>query len=206
MKIGILGTGNVGSALGEGWVQRDHEVRFGSRDPDRARVPDGTQALSQIDAVRWAQVVVMAVPYTALENTAKALGPESFEGKVIVDVTNLIAEGGGLAVGHTTSGAEELSRWVPRAKVVKAFNTVFAQNMSRGRVGADPLSLFIASDDAAAKETVSTLGRDLGFEPIDAGPLYSARYLEPMGMQLITLGYGLRMGPGIGYRLLWSGE
>ncbi len=165
-------------------------------------MPDGTRALSQIDAVRWAEVVVIAVPYTALQNTVMALGPESFKGKVIVDVTNVISEGGGLAVGHTTSGAEELARWVPRAKIVKAFNTVFAQNMSRGRVGTDPLSLFIATDDAAAKETVSALGRDLGFEPIDAGPLNSARYLEPMGMQLITLGYGLRMGPGIGFRLL----
>ncbi len=204
VKIGILGTGNVGSALGKGWTQAGHKVRFGSRKPEAAMVPGGTEALPLADAARWAEVVVLAVPYLAVMDTLEAVEPEGLVGKVLVDVTNVLAKDRSLAVGHTTSGAEEVAKQVPGAKVVKAFNTVFAQNMSRGRVGDEPLSLFMAGDDSTAKETVSALGRDLGFEPVDAGPLSSARYLEPMGMQLITFGYGMQMGPGIGYRLLRS--
>lgn len=201
MKIGIIGTGNVGSALGRGWAQAGHEVVFGSRTPERASVPEESRVLSQAEAALWAEVVVLAVPYRALQETLEAVGPENFNDKVVLDVTNVLAVDGGLAVGHTTSGAEELAKLLPGANVVKAFNTVFAQNMA-GRVGEEPLSLFVAGDDPTAKRTVQDLGKNLGFEPVDAGPLSSARYLEPMGMQLIALGYRMGMGPAIGYRLV----
>jgi predicted dinucleotide-binding enzyme len=86
--------------------------------------------------------------------------------------------------------------------VVKAFNTVFAQNQSAVRVANEQLTLFVAGDDAKAKQTVMQLGTDIGFEPVDAGPLKSARYLEPMGMLMITLGYALGMGTRIGFKLV----
>jgi 8-hydroxy-5-deazaflavin:NADPH oxidoreductase len=85
--------------------------------------------------------------------------------------------------------------------VVKAFNTVFAQNQSTGRVGQETLTLFVAGDNVRAKRLVIQLGKDIGFEPVDAGPLKTARYLEPMAMLMINLGYGLGLGTCIGYRL-----
>lgn len=99
------------------------------------------------------------------------------------------------------SGAEELQKKLPRARVVKAFNTVFAQHMDTGRVGSTPLSAFIASDDASAKQAVLALAQDLGFEAVDAGPLKNARLLEPLAYLNVQLGYVLGLGTGIGFKL-----
>jgi len=85
---------------------------------------------------------------------------------------------------------------------VKAFNTVFASNQSNGKINNEQLTLFVAGNQAKAKDTVMRLGRDIGFEPVDAGPLKNARYLEPMAMLIIDLGYGLGMGTNIGYKLV----
>jgi hypothetical protein len=91
---------------------------------------------------------------------------------------------------------------LPKAHVVKAFNTVFAENQSKGCLGKERLSAFIAGDDAKAKQTVIQLAREIGFDPVDTGPLKSARYLEPMAILIIQLGYGLKMGTKIGYKLV----
>ena len=124
------------------------------------------------------------------------------DGKILVDVTNVIGEGMTLAVGFSTSGAEELQKLIPKAHVVRAFNAVFAQNQSTGHLDKEQLTLFVAGDDATAKQTLMRLGKDIGFDPVDAGPLRSARYLEPMAMQLINLGLVLGMGTKIGYKLV----
>jgi predicted dinucleotide-binding enzyme len=105
-------------------------------------------------------------------------------------------------MGFTTSAAEEIQKMLPKAHVVKAFNTVFAQNQSTGKIGGERLALFVAGDDVKAKKTVMQLGADIGFEPVDAGPLKAARYLEPMGMLMISLGYMLGMGTKIGFKLV----
>jgi predicted dinucleotide-binding enzyme len=84
---------------------------------------------------------------------------------------------------------------------VKAFNTVFAQNQSTGRVGGERLSNFIAGDNAKAKQTIMKLSQDIGFDPVDTGPLHSARYLEPMALLNIRLGFQLKMGTNIGFKL-----
>ena len=91
---------------------------------------------------------------------------------------------------------------LPKAHIVKAFNTVFAENQSTGRLGKEQLSTLIAGDDATAKQIVIQLARDIGFEPVDAGLLKSARYLEPMTILIIQLSYGLKMGTKIGYKLI----
>ncbi|MGZ4882893.1 MAG: NADPH-dependent F420 reductase, partial [Halobacteriota archaeon] len=124
------------------------------------------------------------------------------DGKVLVDVTNALGPAMELAVGFSTSSAEEIQKALPDARVVKAFNTVFAQNQSTARVGAEQLSAFIAGDDDAAKRVVMQLAADIGFDPIDVGALRSARYLEPMGKLIISLGYGLGMGTNIGIKLI----
>ena len=200
-KVAILGTGKVGQAIASGLAGK-HEVRFGSRDPSAANVPDGVTVATRREAAAWADVVVLAVPYLHVKETVRSAGPETLKGKVVVDATNALSPSGDLAVGFTTSGAEELAKLAPGAKVVKAFNHVFAQNMSTGRVAGEALSLLVAGDDRSAKEVVMRLGRDIGFDSVDAGPLANARYMEPLGLQMIKLGYGLHMGTGIGLRLV----
>jgi predicted dinucleotide-binding enzyme len=192
MKIAIIGKGNVGSALAEGLRRsaQKHEIRFASRD---VREPIR-------GAVEWSDVVILAVPWSAHQSVVNE-GGESFDGKTVVDVSNVLGPSFELAVGFTTSGAEELQKMMPKAKIVKAFNTVFAQNMSSGRLNGEPLSAFLAGDDPAAKDRVREIGEDIGFDIIDAGPLRSARLLEPVGMLNITLGYGLKMGTNIGFVL-----
>ena len=106
------------------------------------------------------------------------------------------------ACSRSTSGGEELQKALPRARVVKAFNTVFAQHMSRGSAVGQQLSLFAAGDDAAARKTVLELGKAIGFDAIDAGPLKNARHLEPLGYFNIQLGYVLGNGPDIGFKLV----
>ncbi len=190
MKIGIIGKGNVGTALAKG-LSGKHEVKFGHRDPKEPVV----------DAARWGEVIVFAVPHGAVADVAEAVGSAA-DGKVVVDVTNVLTPNMELAFGFTTSGAEELQKKLPKARVVKAFNTVFAQNQSKGKIGNEQLTLFLAGDDAKAKQTVKQLGRDIGFDPVDCGALKAARYLEPMAVLMINLGYGLGMGTKIGFKLV----
>lgn len=191
MKIAIIGKGNVGTAIGNGLSRAGHEVKHGHRDPK-----EPVQ-----EAARWGKVIVLAVPFENVTEAAKTIGSLA-DGKILLDVTNAVGENMTLAIGCTTSAAEELQKKLPKARVAKAFNTVFAQNQSTGKLGGQQLTLFVASDDAKAKQTVMQLGRDIGFDPVDAGPLNSARYLEPMGMLMINLGYVLGMGSKIGYKLV----
>jgi predicted dinucleotide-binding enzyme len=191
MKIGIIGKGNVGTAIAAGLSRKGHEVKFGHRDPKEPVA----------EAAKWGEVIILAVPHSAAADTAREVGSAA-DGKTVIDVSNAIKENMELAVGFTTSAAEELQKKLPKAHVVKAFNTVFAQNQSVGRIGNEQLTLFVAGDDAKAKQTVMQLGADIGFDPVDAGPLKAARYLEPMGMLMINLGYGLGMGTRIGYKLV----
>ena len=191
MKIGIIGKGMVGSALGYGLGQTGHVVKYGHRDPKEPVK----------NAVEWAEVVILAVPHDSVHDAVKNFG-SSANGKVVIDVTNVLSKTGELALGFTTSGAEELQKLIPKARVVKAFNTVFAKNQSSGHIGDAQLTAFIAGDDASAKKTVMQLTKDLGFDPVDCGPLKAARYLEPMAMLIIDLGFRQKMGVDIGYKLL----
>jgi predicted dinucleotide-binding enzyme len=106
-----------------------------------------------------------------------------------------------LGISCTTSTAEETQKKLPKAHVVKAFNTVFASNQSTAKVGNEKLTAFIAGDDVKAKQTVAQLTKDIGFDPVDCGPLKAARNLEAMGNLIINLAYSYRMGNKIGYKL-----
>ena len=146
-------------------------------------------------------MVILAVPYGALSNVAMTIAP-AIEGKTVIDVTNALTEQMSLALGYTTSGAEELQKMLPRANVVKAFNTQFAQRMDTGRLGDHRVTTFVAADNAAAKLAVLELANAIGFDAVDAGPLASARLLEPLGYLNIQLGYVLGLGTQIGLKLL----
>ena len=191
MKIGIVGKGNVGTALATGLTRAGHEVKFGHRDPKEPVA----------EAAKWGEVIILAVPHGAAVDVTKAVGSAA-DGKTVIDVSNAVTGNMELAVGFTTSAAEKIQKMLPKAHVVKAFNTVFAQNQSTGKIGSEQLTLFVVGDDSEAKQTVMQLGADIGFEPVDGGPLKAARYLEPMGIFMISLGYVLGMGTGIGFKLV----
>ena len=191
MKVALIGKGHVGSAIAKGLRSKGHEVKFGHRNPKEP----------VFEAAKWSEIIFLAVPFHAISEAVKEIGSAA-DGKPVVDVTNVIDQEGDLAFGFSTSGAEELQKKMPKAFVVKAFNTVFASNQSNGKISNEQLTLFVAGNQAKAKDTVMRLGRDIGFEPVDAGPLKNARYLEPMAMLIIDLGYGLGMGTNIGYKLV----
>ena len=189
-KIGIIGDGNVGSALARGLTRAGHDIRTAGKDAEAIR-----------GAAAWGEVVLLAVPFGAIDDVVKTAGG-ALSGKTIVDVTNSLDDKMSLAVGFTTSGAEELQKKLPNSRVVKAFNTVFAQHMDTGRLGDKPLTAFVAGDDAAAKAMVLRLAREIGFDAVDAGPLQNARLIEPFAALNIQLGYALGMGTQIGFKLL----
>lgn len=188
-KLGIIGEGNVGGALAKGLRNAGHDVRTVAADPAALRELAG-----------WADVLILAVPFGAIDDVVATIGP--LAGKVLIDATNALDASWQLALGFDTSGAEQLQRKVPGARVVKAFNTVFAQHMATGHLADEQLTALVASDDADAKAITLGLARDLGFDGIDAGPLKNARTLEPLAFLNIQLGYVLGMGPQIGFKLL----
>jgi len=208
MKIGIIGSGNEGGALGKIWARNGHEIMFSSRNPEKLKplaeaVGKNAGFGLPSDAARFGDVVVLAVPWGQAESALLSAG--SLNGKILIDCTNpLKPDYSGLAVGGTTSAAEEVSRLAPGASVVKAFHTTFAalmQSDSRMFGSTNPTG-FYCGDDAGAKGIVASLIKETGLEPLDVGPLSYARYLEPMAMLMISLGFAQKMGTNIALKLL----
>ena len=200
MKIAILGTGVLGTALARLFVASSHSVVLASRDPGKAaRIAGSLGPAAETapigDAVRLVEVVALA---TRWENTRAVLGQAgAFEGRVLIDATNPETEDGrALAVGHASSGAEAIARWAPDARVVKAFNHSYAELLDRGPVFPGAVaSVLYCGDDGESKAAVARLIADCGFDPVDAGPLTSARYLEPLAFLFVELVRGLKRDP-----------
>jgi len=192
MRIGILGAGTMGTALARAFARNSHRVLLASRERSRAlaaaaRAGGGVEGALPAEAVSFADVAVLA---TRWQDTEAMLGRAgSFSGRVLVDATNPeAAEGYALAVGHTTSGAEEIARWARDARVVKAFNAVYAEVLEAGPVfGSERASLFYCGGDVEAKEVVARLASEFGFDPVDAGGLENARLLEPAAALMVQL-------------------
>ncbi len=202
MNIAIIGAGNMAKGLAARFADAGHPVTLASRDAVKAEasardVGNGVSTASSASAVQSADIVVLAVPYDATGEVIDAAG--GFAGKIVVDITNpMKADFSGLSIGHTTSAAEEIQKRAPQAKVVKAFNTIFAQVLqNNGQAAGRPATVFIAGDDEAARAAVAELARSAGFETLETGPLATARYLEPAAALNITLGYGLGHGTDI---------
>ena len=207
MKIAIIGTGRVAAALGTGWAAKGHVVTFASREPGAERVQSllegagpNASAARIADAVSRSSIIVLAVPYTAARERLELAGDLS--GKVIIDCTNPIAPGLRSLVNASTSGAEQIRSWVPRAKVIKAFNTTGAENLSNPRYGDQATTMLICGDDEVAKGVVAQLAEELGFEVIDAGGLSASRHLENLALLWIHLAGVNGMGRNIAFRLL----
>lgn len=201
MRIGIIGAGNVGGTLGRRWAGAGHEVVFGTRRPERVETPLGTRAAGVREAAEHGEVVVLATPWDGVREALAAAG--DLEGKVLFDCTNpLAADLSGLAIGHTTSASEQVAALAPGARVVKIFNSTGAGNMADPLYGEQAATMFCCGDDGEAKGIAARLAADLGFEPVDAGPLWNARLLEPLAMLWISLAYVQGLGPGIAFKLL----
>jgi predicted dinucleotide-binding enzyme len=192
MKIAIIGLGNVGRALARGFTKTAHKLVLGARNPGDAvakalAAETKAELAAPAEAAKSAELIILALPWNAVESAAKGLGDLS--GKIVIDCTNPLGMIGGalqLTVGYTTSGGEMVAGWLPGAHVVKTLNQVGAEIMAdNANLSVRPV-MFMAGDNAEAKSRVATVLADLGFEPLDAGDITKARLLEPFGMVWIN--------------------
>jgi 8-hydroxy-5-deazaflavin:NADPH oxidoreductase len=208
MRIGILGSGLMGAKLGTIFARAGHEVVFSyarnvSKLEKLAREAKGkASAGSPSEAAKDADALLLAVHWSRIEDVLKQAGDLS--GKVVLTCCiPMDAANSKLILGTTTSGAEELAKKIPRAKIVSAFNTVPSEvlfGVFASKRKATKPSLVYCGDDSGAKRVAATLIRDAGFDPIDCGALRNARYTEPFALLVAELAYGGKGGPELGYR------
>jgi len=188
-RIGVLGSGDVGRVLAAGFVGLGHEVKAGSRDPQKLQAwadAAGTQASTGTfeEAARFGDILVLAMLGSAAESAIRLGGIDHFDGKVVIDATNPLSFAPGkppaLFVGHTDSLGEQIQRLVPKAKVVKCFNTVGNANMINPQFPGGPPDMFLCGNDEDAKKIVGQICRHFGWGVIDIGGIEGSRHLEPM--------------------------
>lgn len=191
MKVGVLGTGDVGKALGRGFLALGHEVRMGSRTAGNEKAVAWAQEAGEragegsfAEVAAWADVVVLATLGSANESVIGAAGPENLAGKLLLDTTNPLDFSKGfppsLSISGEDSGGEQVQRLAPAAKVVKVFNTVGNARMFRPQMAGGPPTMFIAGDDGDAKKQVEGILTEFGWETLDVGDIRCSRYLEAM--------------------------
>lgn len=201
MKIGVLGTGDVGKALGKAFVTLSHEVCMGSRSAGNEQAlawakEMGPKASAGTfgDAASFGEIIVLATRGVANESVLRSAGPAHFSGKLLIDATNPLDLEHGLpptlAVSGNDSGGEQVQRLLPEAHVVKCFNTVGNPYMFRPDFPGGPPDMFICGEHEEAKQQVTELLKDFGWGAIDVGGIQSSRYLE--AMCLVWVLYGVR--------------
>jgi len=211
MKLAIIGAGNVGGTLGTAWAQKaGHEIFFGVRDAkaDKVQILIGAlggkaRAGTPAEAARFADVIVLTVPWNAAEAALNEMG--DLGGKILLDATNPLAmgpDGLGLAIGHSISAGEKVQGWARGASVFKTLNTTGFGNMADPVIKGVKSVMFVAGDDAANKPKVLQLVGQLGFEAIDAGPLRNARLLEAHAMLWIDLALNRGLGRDFAFAIL----
>lgn len=199
MNVGILGSGSVGQQLGLGLAKLGHQVKIGTRDAGRlkdwlAAAGTGGSAGTFEEAARFGEVVALATLWAGTQNALKMAGEGNLAGKVVIDVTNPLDFSKGAPPGFAAtvgnSAGEQVQRWLPRSKVVKAFNTIGAAIMtSPKREGGMP-DLFIAGNDAGAKKLVGSLAEGFGWPGVvDMGDIQQAFWLEALAMLWIQYGF-----------------
>jgi len=208
MRVGILGSGLMGGKLGTLFARSGHEVVFSyARSMEKLNklakdAKGNARAGTPREAAQDADALLLAVHWLRMDDVLHHAGDLS--GKVILTCSLPMDAGNtGLVIGRTTSGAEEFAKKVPKAKIVCAFNTVPSEvffGVYAARRKADRPSLVYCGDDARSKEVAAVLIRDVGFEPVDAGPLRIARYTEPFALLMGQLAYEGNDGPELAYR------
>ena len=211
MRIGILGSGLMGGKLGTLFARAGHDVVFSyarseqklkklARDAKgKARAGTPRQAAQEADAI------LLAVHWSRVDDVLQQAGDVS--GKVMVSCSlPMNADDTDLVIAHTSSGAEALAKKLPKARVVSAFGTVPSEvlfDVFEARRRATKPSLVYCGDDASSKQVAAQLIRDVGFDPVDAGPLRIARYTEPFTLLIAQLAYEGDQGPELAYRFEW---
>jgi predicted dinucleotide-binding enzyme len=195
MTVAIIGSGKMGSGFARLLASKGFDIAIGNKNPEKAvalakEIGAKVKGGSVKDAVSQADVIFLAVKYDDAAEALNAAG--DLTNKVVIDISNPItADFKGLTIGHSTSAAEEIQKLTPGARVVKAFNTIFAELLPTESRKGRKVQVFIAGDDETAKAKVSDLVNAAEFEPIDSGTLYNSRFLEPMGEMNILLGFFL---------------
>jgi hypothetical protein len=203
MKVGILGSGLVGQTLGAGFAALGHEVKLGTREPGSQKMLDWIARTGGIvsagtfgEAASFAEMAVLATAWSGTENAIYMADPKNLVGKVVIDVTNPLVMAPdappALALGFNDSGGEQVQRWLPEARVVKAFNTVGAPLMVNPDLPGGPPDMFICGNDAEAMKMVGDICVRFGWNTIDIGGLEGARLLEPMCILWVL--HGIRLG------------
>jgi len=211
MRVGILGSGLMGGKLGTIFARAGHEVIFSYARSEQklaslAREAGGHARVgTPREAAQAADAVLLAVHWSRTDDVLQQAG--GLSGRVVLTCSLPMNEGNtDLVVAHSSSGAEELARKIPQARVVAAFNTVPSEVLfgvyEAGRKAGRP-SLVYCGDDGGAKDMAAGLIRDAGFDPVDAGPLRIARYTEPFALLVAQLAYEGSGGPELAYRLEW---
>jgi len=200
MKVGIIGTGDVGRAVGRGLIRYGHEALMGSRSATNEKAvawarEQGPKAKvgTFADAAAFGDAVLLATLWTGTKSALDlAGGPKAFAGKVVMDATNPLDFSHGmpprLALGHTDSAGEQVQRWLPDAKVVKVFNIVGNAHMVDPQFPGGPPDMFICGNDAEAKATVSEICRRFGWPVMDIGGIEGSRVLEPLCILWVVYG------------------
>jgi len=206
MKIGIIGAGDVGGTLGKRWRQKGHEIMFGVRNLQSRNI----QKLIQMDenfkvgdireASTFGDVIVFAIPWTAVEETILSAG--NLSGKILIDPTNPLTPDLKRLALDDISVAEKIAKLANTTAVVKAFNAMGARTLNNPIFDSERADLFICGDDNHAKRVVVELATDIGFDVVDVGPLVNARMLEQLALLWIELAFRQQMGPNIGFKLL----
>lgn len=203
MKIGMLGTGEVGQVLGSAFVTLGHEVCMGGRDAGNEKATAWAKQAGPsashgtfADAAHFGEVLVLATLGQATLDILEQAGPLEFSGKIVLDATNPLDFSHGfpptLFVGTTDSLGEQIQRKLAGAHVVKCFNTVGNVSMFQPQYQAGPPTMFICGDDDGAKATVTALLRDFGWEAADLGDIRGARAMEPLCLAWVL--YGVKAG------------
>jgi predicted dinucleotide-binding enzyme len=207
-KIAIFGAGSVGSALGKGFAKAGHSLFFvvrGGSEESKARLSalveeTDAQSGTAAEAVAFADVVVLALPWEAAEATLTSV---DLTGKIVLDAINPLQPNlAGLIVPPAGSAGQQVAVWAPGARVVKIFNSTGAGNMVNPVYGEGAAVMLYAGDDAGAKKVAHDLAVDLGFEAQEVGPLAASAWLESVAMVWITLAYARGLGRDFAFRLM----
>jgi 8-hydroxy-5-deazaflavin:NADPH oxidoreductase len=200
MKIAILGFGNVGKQFTNLFSKAGHEIIIGSRSAPNQELPYPSATFKEAAAV--ADIIAIAIPFTACADVLPKLS-EVTKGKIVIDSTNpLNADWSPKLLGQENSASEEISRLLPQAYVVKAFNTIFADVMNTPVRDGQAITAFIAGDNDEAKQKIIALSKEIGYAPIDTGSLYTARYLENMAHLNIQIALGQEGGTNAAFTYL----
>lgn len=214
MRIAVVGVGRMGTAIAWLLVRAGHEVRLTySRTPERLEeiarsLGAGARALPPREAIDGADVVVLALQWNRVDDALAQLGAGdgALDGRILLDVGNPMTDevDDDIVVPRGTSGAEEVARRAPGARVVKALNTIpseLLQAIGRRPVTPRP-NTCVCGDDVGARAVVARLAAEMGLEPVDAGPLKVARWLEPFALVVAQLAYEQELGPALGVQFV----